>query len=130
MPDHRGRVLVAEPTLVDALDQGRLRHHRAPPDRNGLQPPGVHEPQQHPGGGQVKDLEESHRLVQGRTLTGTQPAGEPEDPCRGRLPEPAGEGQRHAQRAGERSHSGMQAIARSLSDQDIADLAAFYGSGK
>ncbi|AVY94186.1 MULTISPECIES: c-type cytochrome [Microvirgula] len=36
----------------------------------------------------------------------------------------------HAYRAGERSHSGMQAIARSLSDQDIADLAAFYGSGK
>ena len=35
-----------------------------------------------------------------------------------------------AQTSAVRSHSGMQAIARSLSDQDIADLAAFYGSGK
>lgn len=36
----------------------------------------------------------------------------------------------HAYRSGERAHPGMQAIARSLSDQDIAGLAAFYGSGK
>ena len=30
-------------------------------------------------------------------------------------------------RAGERSHPSMRAIAASLSDQDIADLAAYYG---
>ena len=32
-----------------------------------------------------------------------------------------------AYRAGERSHQSMQAIAKSLSDQDMADLAAYYG---
>ena len=31
-----------------------------------------------------------------------------------------------AYRSGTRSHSGMMAIAASLSDQDIADLAAYY----
>ena len=31
-------------------------------------------------------------------------------------------------RKGERSHPSMRAIAGSLSDQDIADLAAYYGS--
>jgi cytochrome c553 len=30
-------------------------------------------------------------------------------------------------RSGERSHPSMQAIAKSLSDQDMADLAAYYG---
>ena len=30
-------------------------------------------------------------------------------------------------RAGERSHPSMRAIAASLSDQDMADLAAYYG---
>src|SRR5579862_68059 len=30
-------------------------------------------------------------------------------------------------RAGERSHPSMRAIAATLSDQDIADLAAYYG---
>jgi cytochrome c553 len=33
-----------------------------------------------------------------------------------------------AYRKGERSHPTMRAIAGSLSDQDIADLAAYYGS--
>lgn len=32
-----------------------------------------------------------------------------------------------AYRAGERSHPSMRGIAASLSDQDIADLAAYYG---
>jgi cytochrome c553 len=32
-----------------------------------------------------------------------------------------------AYRAGERSHPTMQGIAKSLSDQDMADLAAYYG---
>jgi cytochrome c553 len=32
-----------------------------------------------------------------------------------------------AYRAGERGHPSMQAIAKSLSDQDMADLAAYYG---
>jgi cytochrome c553 len=32
-----------------------------------------------------------------------------------------------AYRAGERSHPTMQAIAKSLSDKDMADLAAYYG---
>lgn len=36
----------------------------------------------------------------------------------------------HAYRSGERTHPGMPAIARSLSDRDISDLAAFYGSTK
>ena len=31
-------------------------------------------------------------------------------------------------RAGERSHPSMQGIAKSLSDQDMADLAAYYGT--
>jgi cytochrome c553 len=36
-----------------------------------------------------------------------------------------------AYRAGDRSHPSMQGIAKSLSDQDIADVAAYYGrSGK
>jgi len=33
-----------------------------------------------------------------------------------------------AYRAGERSHPSMQGVAKSLSDQDMADLAAYYGS--
>jgi cytochrome c553 len=32
-----------------------------------------------------------------------------------------------AYRSGERSHPSMQGIAKSLSDQDMADLAAYYG---
>ena len=32
-----------------------------------------------------------------------------------------------AYKAGERSHPSMRGIARSLSDQDMADLAAYYG---
>lgn len=35
----------------------------------------------------------------------------------------------HEYRDGERSHPSMRAIAASLSDQDIADLAAYYGQG-
>jgi cytochrome c553 len=36
-----------------------------------------------------------------------------------------------AYRAGDRSHPSMQGIAKSLTDQDIADVAAYYGrSGK
>jgi cytochrome c553 len=34
-----------------------------------------------------------------------------------------------AYRSGERSHPTMRAIASSLNDQAIADLAAFYGTG-
>jgi len=34
----------------------------------------------------------------------------------------------HAYRKGDRSHPTMRAIAGSLSDQDIADLAALYGT--
>jgi cytochrome c553 len=34
-----------------------------------------------------------------------------------------------AYRAGERSHPSMTGIAKSLSDQDMADLAAYYGGG-
>ena len=33
-----------------------------------------------------------------------------------------------AYRAGDRSHPSMQGVAKSLSDQDMADLAAYYGS--
>jgi cytochrome c553 len=33
-------------------------------------------------------------------------------------------------RAGDRSHPTMQGIARGLSDQDMADVAAYYGGGK
>ena len=33
-----------------------------------------------------------------------------------------------AYRSGERTHPSMHAVARGLSDQDIADLAAFYGT--
>jgi cytochrome c553 len=33
-----------------------------------------------------------------------------------------------AYKSGERSHPSMKAIAASLSDQDMADLAAYYGS--
>jgi cytochrome c553 len=33
-------------------------------------------------------------------------------------------------KSGERSHPSMQGIARGLSDQDMADLAAYYGSAK
>ena len=32
-----------------------------------------------------------------------------------------------AYRAGDRGHPSMQGIAKSLSDQDMADLAAYYG---
>lgn len=32
-----------------------------------------------------------------------------------------------AYKAGERSHPSMQGIARSLTDQDMADVAAYYG---
>lgn len=35
-----------------------------------------------------------------------------------------------AYRAGDRSHPSMTGIAKSLSDQDISDLAAYYGKGK
>ncbi|HEY6239533.1 MAG TPA: cytochrome c4, partial [Burkholderiales bacterium] len=35
-----------------------------------------------------------------------------------------------AYRAGERGHPSMQGIAKSLSDQDIADLAAYYGGAR
>lgn len=34
----------------------------------------------------------------------------------------------HAYRSGDRSHPTMRAIAGSLSDRDIADLAAYYGT--
>jgi len=34
----------------------------------------------------------------------------------------------HAYRKGERSHPTMRGIAAGLSDQDIADLAAYYGT--
>lgn len=34
-----------------------------------------------------------------------------------------------AYQSGERSHPSMQAIAESLSEQDMADLAAYYGAG-
>jgi cytochrome c553 len=35
-----------------------------------------------------------------------------------------------AYQAGERSHPSMQAIAASLSEQDMADLAAYYGGAQ
>jgi cytochrome c553 len=35
-----------------------------------------------------------------------------------------------AYRSGERSHPSMQGIAKSLSDQDMADLAAYYGGAR
>jgi len=35
-----------------------------------------------------------------------------------------------AYRSGDRSHPTMQGIAKALSDQDIADLAAFYGNAQ
>jgi len=35
-----------------------------------------------------------------------------------------------AYRAGERSHPSMRGIAASLSDKDIADIAAYYGGAK
>jgi cytochrome c553 len=35
----------------------------------------------------------------------------------------------HAYKAGQRSHPSMRGIAASLSDQDIADLAAYYSQG-
>jgi len=35
----------------------------------------------------------------------------------------------HAYKAGQRSHPSMRGIAASLSDQDIADLAAYYAGG-
>ena len=34
-----------------------------------------------------------------------------------------------AYRVGDRSHPSMQGVAKSLSDQDMADLAAYYGGG-
>jgi cytochrome c553 len=36
----------------------------------------------------------------------------------------------NAYKSGERSHPTMRGIAQSLSDQDIADLAAYYGEKK
>jgi cytochrome c553 len=36
----------------------------------------------------------------------------------------------NAYKAGERSHPSMRGIAASLTDQDIADLAAYYGEKK
>jgi cytochrome c553 len=35
----------------------------------------------------------------------------------------------HAYKAGQRKHPSMRGIAASLSDKDIADLAAYYSSG-
>ena len=35
----------------------------------------------------------------------------------------------HAYKAGQRSHPSMRGIAASLSDKDIADLAAYYAKG-
>lgn len=35
----------------------------------------------------------------------------------------------HAYKSGERSHPTMRAIAAGLSDQDMADLAAYYAAG-
>ena len=35
----------------------------------------------------------------------------------------------HAYKAGQRKHPSMRGIAASLSDQDIADLAAYYSAG-
>lgn len=35
----------------------------------------------------------------------------------------------HAYKAGQRSHPSMRGIAASLSDKDIADLAAYYSAG-
>jgi len=35
----------------------------------------------------------------------------------------------HAYKAGQRSHPSMRGIAASLSDKDIADLAAYYSQG-
>ncbi|MBI3371260.1 MAG: cytochrome c [Betaproteobacteria bacterium] len=35
----------------------------------------------------------------------------------------------HAYKSGERMHASMRGIAASLSDQDIADLAAYYAGG-
>jgi len=35
----------------------------------------------------------------------------------------------HAYKAGQRSHPSMRGIAASLSDKDIADLAAYYAAG-
>ena len=35
-----------------------------------------------------------------------------------------------AYRSGDRTHPGMRAIATTLSDQDIFDLAAYYSSNK
>lgn len=35
-----------------------------------------------------------------------------------------------AYRAGDRSHPSMRGIARSLTDQDMADVAAYYGAAK
>ena len=36
----------------------------------------------------------------------------------------------HAYKAGQRSHPSMRGIAASLSDKDIADLAAYYAAGQ
>ena len=52
------------------------------------------------------------------------------------VPKIAGQSQQYiikalqAYRSGERSHPSMQGIAKALSDQDMAALAAFYGSAK
>lgn len=52
-----------------------------------------------------------------------------------RVPKIAGQSEAYivsamnAYRSGERSHPSMVAIAKTLTDQDIADLAAFYARG-
>lgn len=52
-----------------------------------------------------------------------------------RVPKIAGQSEAYlvsamtAYRSGERNHPSMVAIAKTLSDQDIADLAAFYAQG-
>lgn len=53
-----------------------------------------------------------------------------------RVPKLAGQNEKYIQtaltayRTGERSHPSMKGIAASLSDQDIADLAAYYANKK
>jgi cytochrome c553 len=53
-----------------------------------------------------------------------------------RVPKIAGQSEKYlvsslaAYRSGERSHPSMRAISGSLSDQDIADLAAYYANKK
>jgi cytochrome c553 len=53
-----------------------------------------------------------------------------------RVPKIAGQSEKYlevalqAYRSGERSHPSMRGISKSLSDQDIADLAAYYANKK